>query len=95
MSSATAIYIGNEQFENVNFIYLETGIEADATTNPQIRRRCVKLNVMCHLRTIHGFSLKLRVLKIIVFPKTMYRCEARTVTLTDESSINASEMRKY
>ena len=81
-----------------DFIFLGSKITADGDCSHEIKRRLLLgRRVMTNLDSILKsrditLSTKVRLVKAMVFPVVMYRCESWTVKKTERQRINAFEL---
>ena len=97
-SPTTKIDVDGEQLENVNnFVYLESRIDADGKSSPDIRRRIAIAmhKYMAPQWKSQSTELKWRTLKVCIFLVAIYGCEAWTISKTDEKKITSFEMKCY
>ena len=88
--------IVGETMETVtDFIFLDSKITADGDCSHEIKkplllRRKAMKNLDCLLKS-RGITLltKVNIVKVMVFPVVMYRCESWTIKKTDHQRIDA------
>ena len=81
-----------------NFIFLGSRITVDSDSSHEIKRRLLlgrkaitNLENMLKSRVITLLT-KIRIIKAIVFPVAMYRCESWTITKAEHQRIDAFEL---
>ena len=91
-----------ETVETVSdFIFWSSKISADGDCSCETKRRVLLgWKVMTNLESIlkkqrHYFSTKVRIVKAMVFPVVMYRCESWTIKKAERRRIDAFELWRW
>ena len=98
-SPITSWQIDGERVETViNFIFLGSKITADGDCSLESKRRLLlgrktmsNLDIILKSRDI-SLSTKFHLVKAMVFPIVMYRCESWTIKKTEQRKIDAFEL---